>query len=476
MAHASTQIPVARAPERGTKRARRFLLASAAVAIVLIAVIVTALVRNAPVRVKLATPQAATIRETITGTGTVYGVHETLVGAQLNGVVQRLDIREGDRVSAGQVLAVVNDRVVQAQVAQAQANFSTARAQLLQTLKRAPESDIRAASAQVSQALAQADQQRAILEGSRRAVLQARSTLDEVRSQADLARDEYNRTAQLFRQGYTSRSAYDNALTTKLVTQRRVSAQQSAVQNAQANERAAAATLRSADANAATQRGRLDTILAGAQTEDINVSRSRVVEAEEALRAAQRQAENAVVRAPFDGTISAINAESGQTVGASGVAQLVSKELEIQMEIDEQNLGELAVGQTAAISSNAFPGIRLDGTVTRVGASIDRERGTVIATITPRRLPLWLRSGQTVNVEILTARAVRRLLVPAQAVARNGDQTVVYVVRDGRAVARNVIVRPATPRGVPVLAGLNGNERIIADAANIQDGTRVRAK
>jgi hypothetical protein len=118
----------------------------------------------------------------------------------------------------------------------------------------------------------------------------------------------------------------------------------------------------------------------------------------------------------------------------------------------------------------------LAGKVTRVGASIDRERGIVTVTITPQATPSWLRSGQTVNVEILTSSAVRRLLVPSSAIARNGDRTVVYVVKDGKAVEKPVIVRAATARGVPVLMGLSAKDRVIVNAAGIAPGARVRAK
>lgn len=476
MAQVSTRAAALDGSKERRKRPRGVLLAGIVLAAgVLLALIVFA-VRGAPMSVEVISPQAETIRETIAGTGTVYGVHETLVGAQLNGVVQQLYVEEGDRVRAGQVLAIVNDRVVQAQVAQARANLDTARAQLLQTLERAPESDIRAASQQVSQAAAQADQQRAIVQQTQRGEHQANAQLGELRTQAALAAKTYDRAAALYRQGYTPRADYDAAQAQLRVAEQRVAAQQGAVESAQAGERAAAATLRGAEANTQTLRARLDTLLTGAQPEEIAVARSRVTEAQRALQAAQRQAENAVVRAPFAGTISAIGTESGQTVGASGIVQLVSKSLEVRLDVDELNLGELAPGQTASISSNAFRGTRIAGTVSRVGASVDKQRGTVTATITPRAIPPWLRSGQSVNVEIVTANAVRRLLLPASAITRDGDRTVVYVVQDGRAVDRDVIVRPATPRGVPVISGLTERDRVVRNAGAVSAGVRVRVR
>jgi hypothetical protein len=97
----------------------------------------------------------------------------------------------------------------------------------------------------------------------------------------------------------------------------------------------------------------------------------------------------------------------------------------------------------------------------------------VTVTVAPIEPPGWLRPGQTVNVNIVTNSAAQRLLVPAAALRRVGDRTVVLVVRDGRAVEQVVQIRPPTKDGVPVVAGLDAEDRVIASSAAIQPGDRV---
>lgn len=474
MAQATRPVRIDVSRRRGSRRPLWILFAIAAATGALL--VATLFIRQSAPTVAVATPQTVTIRESIAGTGTVYGVHETLVGAQRSGVVQRLDVREGDRVRSGEVIAVINDRVALAQEAQAAAALSTARAQLKQTARGPRESDVRAASGQVSQTLAQVQQQRAIVEYMRRAELQSRAQLAQLEAEHSLARKQFDRSAALFPLGYTSRADYDNAQAQLQVTAQRVSAQRRAVESAAANARGALSGLHAAQANAAAQHARLDTILAGALPEEIDVARSRVTEAEKTLRAVRREAENAVVRAPFSGSIAAINAEVGQTVGAAGVARLVSSRLEIRFDVDEFNLSQLARGQPTAISSSAFPDVRFKGKVVRIGSAVDPERGTVAVTIAPEAPPSWLRAGQTVNVEILTAARARRLLIPAGAISRIGERTVVYVVKQGTAVEKPVVVRPATARGVPVVSGLSSSDRVILNAAGIEPGKRVRER
>ena len=179
---------------------------------------------------------------------------------------------------------------------------------------------------------------------------------------------------------------------------------------------------------------------------------------------ARRQAQEAVVIAPFGGVVTAINAEVGQTVGSQGVLQLVSTEMEIRVEVDETNLADLALGQPAVVSSSAFPGATFAGSVREIAAAVDQTRGTVTVTVAPIKPPAWLRPGQTVNVNVVTNPAAQRLLVPAAALRRVGDRTVVLIVRDDHAVEKVVQTRPPTKDGVPVVAGLDVDDRVITES------------
>ena len=231
-----------------------------------------------------------------------------------------------------------------------------------------------------------------------------------------------------------------------------------------------------AQANVRAQAARLCTVQIGPRSEDIQVARQRVEEAEQALRVARQQAANAIVTAPFAGVATAINAEIGQTVGAQGVLRLVSNEAEIRVDVDESNLADLAVGQDTIISSSTFPDSTLRGPVSQIAAAVDVTRGTVLVTIIPMAPPAWLRPGQTVNVNIITNSAAQRLLVPATAISRMGDHSGVPVVEQGRTLQKMVLTRPPTDKGVPVLAGLSQHDCLIANTRGIVPGEAIRVQ
>jgi HlyD family secretion protein len=307
-------------------------------------------------------------------------------------------------------------------------------------------------------------------------VVQSRAQLQQLQAELELAATQLERSAALWDRNFISRAEYDQAQTQYRVAEQRVTAAQRAVEVAQANVQAVQAGVQAALANVKALEARLRTVQIGATPEEIEVARQRVAEAEHALRVARQQVQEAVVTAPFDGIITAINAELGQPVGTQGVVRLVSSALEIRLDVDESNLADLAVGQEAVISSTVFPGDTFHGRVAEIGAAVDQTRGTVTVRVTPLQPPDWLRPGQTVNVNIITQRAAPRLLIPAAAVGRSGDQTVVYVVEDGRALEKVVLTRPPTAQGVPVLAGLSSEDRIVADARGLTGGARVRVR
>jgi HlyD family secretion protein len=337
-------------------------------------------------------------------------------------------------------------------------------------------SEVQAAEEQVRQAQAQLTQQQAAVQQAQQSVAQSRAQLHQLQAEMHLAATQLERAAALLDRNFISRSEYDQAQTQYRVAEARVVAAQQAVEVAQANVQAALAGVQAAQANIKALEARLRTVETGATPEEIEVARQRVADAEQALHVARQQMQESVVTAPFAGIITAINAELGQPVGTQGVVRLVSSRLEIRLDVDESNLADLAVGQEAMISSSVFPGDIFDGKVSDIGAAVDQMRGTVTVRVMPRHPPDWLRPGQTVNVNIITRRAAPRLLIPPSAVGRASDQSVVYVVDNGRALEKVVLTRPPTAQGVPVLAGLDAEEWIIADARGLTAGQRVRVR
>ncbi|MEM6597520.1 MAG: efflux RND transporter periplasmic adaptor subunit [Cyanobacteria bacterium P01_C01_bin.69] len=98
--------------------------------------------------VTTALAQEAPIRQTITTNGTVEAFDLLSVSPRASGLqIQSVAVREGDRVSAGQVLAVLDDSVLRSQIAQAEAQVVAAQAQVTQSQAQASQAEASLAAA-----------------------------------------------------------------------------------------------------------------------------------------------------------------------------------------------------------------------------------------------------------------------------------------------------------------------------------------
>ena len=387
-----------------------------------------------PIEVTVLRPALTSVNETIASSGTVGGVNESVLGASFNGAVLRLLVKLGDHVQSGETLAVLKNNVTQAQVIQAEAAVVTARAQFTQTSRGPLNSEVQVNQMQVSQAEAMAAQ--AI-------------------SELDLARKTYERTQALSTAGVVSKSEMDTAI--------------SSLAAAEAKLESGTASIRLAEAQ-------LQTLRSTPRKEDVQLARDRLAEAQQSLVVVRQQAGEATVTAPFSGTITAVNVEVGQNVDALGLFGLVSDALEIRIDLDENNLADISVGQKAFLSAAAFPTEAFEARLKEISPSVNKVRGTVSIKLEPLAPPEWLKPGQTLNVNLVTNQAALRLLVPASALRRSGDRTVALVVQGDRAIEKIVVSRPATDKGIPVLAGLDASDVVIVNPEKIVAGDTVRIK
>jgi HlyD family secretion protein len=458
-------------PPRGRARSRPAWLWPALAAAVIVGIGLLLRWRAArPIEVTVVSPRPRAVMETVAASGQVGGKREVVVGAPIQGVVAELWVEEGSVVPRGQPLARIRNEVAEAQVRQAEQALQTARAQLAEAAAGARPTELAAARAQVSQAEATVRERAA-------AVRQAEAAVTQAQARQDLAEKSVQRARSLFAQDAIARQDVDQAESEYRTATAALAAARDAVATARASRAAAEAAL-------AASKAQLDTLWAGPRSEAIRVARQRVREAEAALLVARRQAQNAIVSAPFAGTVTQILSERGAFVGpATGVVRLVQTVVpEIRVDVDESNLAELKVGQRAIITSSTFRNVRLGARVTRIGAQVDPTRGTVTVTLVPDSQPAWLRPGQTVNVNIIIHPSITRLVIPRSAVKREGGaetvsgRSLVYVVQNGRAEPRSVILGPVEGDQIPVLEGLSARDQVIQDAERVQAGARVRAR
>jgi HlyD family secretion protein len=246
---------------------------------------------------------------------------EVRVAAEVGGRLLEVKVAEGDRVTAGDVVARIDTADVELAIRRAEAERAQAQAQLALLRAGSRQEDIRQASAQLESA--QADVRAA------QAELEAAS--------ADLERFE-----GLLRVNAGSVKQRDDAKTRRDVAQARVRA---------AQERAKGAS----DAR--------ERVRSGARPQEIDAARARVAAVEAQVASLQKNASDAIVKAPVGGIVTSRLLDTGE-MAAPHAPIVVVTDLDhawANIYVDERMVPQLKIGQAATIVTDA--GQRLPGTI-----------------------------------------------------------------------------------------------------------------
>lgn len=205
-------------------------------------------------------------------------------------------------------------------------------------------------------------------------------------------------------------------------------------------------------------------------------ARDSAVAAADSARAAEQSAaarlDQMVVRSGMDGIVLRRDVEPGDLAVPSRTLMTLGDPARIRITatVDERDVPRIRPGQPALMSSDAWPGRVLRGHVREVTPGGDPEQRAFRARIVtdgPMALPL----GLTLEVNIVTRRATRTLLVPSGAV----EDGHVWIVRDARAHAKAVRTGIAGSNEVQILSGLSQGEKVVAQPdGKITENMRVR--
>ena len=148
-----------------------------------------------------------------------------------------------------------------------------------------------------------------------------------------------------------------------------------------------------------------------------------VAQARAQLSSDETNLAKASIRSPIDGVVLARTIEPGQTVAASlqapvlfALAEDLSK-MELQVDVDEADVGQVRDGQRATFTVDAYPGREYPAQVRRVGFGSQTKDGVVsyLTVLTVNNDDLSLRPGMTATASIVVSERKNALLVPSAA-------------------------------------------------------------
>ncbi len=420
-------------------------------------------------RVSYLTVQLDEAVETLLVSGRVIGDGAVPLSFERPGQILDVKVQEGDRVEEGDVLVNLDKQQAQDLVLQSENELDSARL-ALDRLKNRELPQARENLARTSRQAELADSvYRETLEDkyepSQELLTRAEEDEQEARSRFDEKEKLYNDGEIEIEELREAGAEWDQAKAELAVRQEEEKAIAREVEKLKTERDIAASQTRTARS-----------VLDGLEDEDIRQARLNIAQAENRLEQARRDLDKAGLRAPFDGLITDVAANTGQYINTGQeILTLIPNpgQTYLEAQVDEEFTGEITPDQAALIKSSAFPDQVFEGKVERVSPTVDPSRGTFTVRFVLDQYEPDLLPDLSAGIEIVTERDDESLIIEQGYTIRENDRLYVFVADNGTARRREIKIEDLGQGNFMVTEGLSPGDRVLQDTG-LEDGQRIR--
>ncbi len=305
--------------------------------------------------------------------------YETDIGAKIPGRVNFVAVREGDKVTKGEVIAKLDDAEIQAQLSGARAKLSAAQQQVQQASLQISiiENQIEEAQLNLQQSQGDAkgkiDQAQSTVAAAEAQLSEAKAQLDAIISAAKLAKITRDRYATLYFEGAYNKQQYDQAQTSLETAESAVKARQSGVSAAIKQVNVAKGALTQAQTTSLNPDIQINKIQQ--LRKQLNIAKSQFNAAQDDVKNAQATEKQILAQiaylnvvSPIDGVVTARSVEPGTVVGSGGTLLTIINPNTVYLRgyIPEGEIGKVKVGRTAKVWLDSNPNKPLSARVSAI--------------------------------------------------------------------------------------------------------------
>ncbi len=205
----------------------------------------------------------------------------------------------------------------------------------------------------------------------------------------------------------------------------------------------------------------------------VKIAEAQLEAAEQAVAEAQRQLDEAVITAPFDGVVANVDAKEGDvipspTMAPKAIIHLVDlTTMELNAEVDEVDIAEVKPGQRAIIEIDALPTLQLEGNVISISLLPQVEAGVVVYKVkigfdVPPDYELKV--GMSADADIVINERNNVLLVPDRAITKDSQgNPMVKVMVNEEIEERPVVIGISDGYQTEIVDGLKEGETVVVE-------------
>jgi len=353
-------------------------------------------------------------------TGVVEANETVRVTSEIMGQAKEVKVQDGKEVNKGDILIVLGDEQIKIQVAQAQATLDSIQASYDKIKSGARPQEIKQAES---------------------AVLQAKINRDS-------AEENYLRMKKLFSEKAISEQQYEQAKNQYEI----------------------------ADVQYQSAQESYELVIEGATEEDIKSVEAQVRQTKAALDMAKYQLKNTQITAPISGKVTSIVVSSGEMISPSiPLLSIIDvSRIFVKVGISEKDISKIKEGQTVDLEIDAFPEEKFQGEVVSKGVAVDQISKTLEVKIEILQPEVDIPVGVFARGDILIKTNQDALVIPSSALTRKKNGIYVYVIEEGIARQKEVVLGIIQDERVEILEGLSEEEEIVVlGNQELEDGLKV---
>ena len=353
-------------------------------------------------------------------TGVVEANETVRVTSEIMGQAKEVKVKDGEEVNKGDILIALGDEQIKIQVAQAQATLDS----------------IQASSDKIKS-------------GARpQEIKQAESALLQAKLNRDSVEENYLRMEKLFLEKAISQQQYEQAKNQYEI----------------------------ADVQYQSAQESYELVIEGAAEEDIKSIEAQVRQTKAALDMAKYQLKNTQVTAPISGKVTSITVSTGEMVSPSiPLLSIIDvSRIFVKVGISEKDISKIKEGQKVNLEIDAFSEEKFQGEVVSKGVAVDQISKTLEVKIEILQPEVDIPVGVFARGDILVKTNQDALIIPSSALTRKKDGIYVYVIEEGIARQKEIVLGIIQDERVEILDGLSGEEEIVVlGNQELEDGLKV---
>jgi RND family efflux transporter MFP subunit len=191
---------------------------------------------------------------------------------------------------------------------------------------------------------------------------------------------------------------------------------------------------------------------------------------------ARRQFNDTKIKTPISGVVSARTVDIGTMIqDKTTVANVVDiSKLKVRLNVSEQDVFRIQVGDKVSVTTDVYPGITFEGKVSTISSKADDAHTYPVEVTLANNARHPLKSGMFGRVSLVSIEDHESVTIPRAALVGSTKKPQVYVVENGIARLRDIVVGDQIGTSLEVLSGLRQAETIVLSGQNnLKDSVAV---